>query len=123
MIICFGKDSKVTERYQFESAQIERLMRPKELGLTADFYGGRVTKIARVKNSPVLIFANDENVTIDTGFESERIKELEVFELKRAMRLIGVDFDVKIGNREKLLSILGSATGETPDSEVSTDAR
>jgi hypothetical protein len=79
--------------------------------------------VAQVKDSALLILANDSNETIDTGVDSERIRELEPIELKQVMKLLGVKFDAKIGNKETLLSILDNATGVTPEKEVTNDAR
>jgi len=123
MLYLFGSKSKITERNQFTTAKIDRLMRPKQLGLDENWYGGRVTKLAQVKDSALLILANDSNETIDTGVDSERIRELEPIELKQVMKLLGVKFDGKIGNKETLLSILDNATGVTPEPKVTEDAR
>ena len=118
----FGEKSKVTEKYQFETARLAGLARPKEFGLDENWYGGRVTKIARVKESVILILANDANETIDTAVESERIRELELPELKKMMKLLGIEFDGKLGSKERLLSILDSATGGQPEQPAQEDA-
>jgi len=122
MLYYFGENSKVTEKYQFETARLSCLLRPIAFGLDENWYGGRVTKIARVKESVILILANDANETIDTAVESERIKELELSELKKMMKLLGIVFDGKLGSKEQLLSILDSATGEQPEKTAQADA-
>ena len=99
--------TKVLDRdYTSLNVPLKNLVPISRYGLGQHFYGGRVTYIGVLKDSPVLLLVNNESGIniIDTAVE--KLEDLNCEVLKKYARDRNIEFDWRKATKEEVVELL-----------------
>jgi hypothetical protein len=75
--------TSIKEKYPYRTTKLDPpILHPKVYGFTQDYFGGNVSKIAKIRNSPWCILVDKNDNTLALFLPVESIKELKYDELK-----------------------------------------
>jgi len=64
LIIHVDKDMLVQDKYQFRTSKNKQVYHADIYGISPNYFGGRATKVAEMKDEPYVLVVNDDDITV-----------------------------------------------------------
>ena len=103
-------NSKIVDRdYSVLNVPLGEFKTTEEYGLNEDFYGGNVTHIASVKDSPIKLLINNEDSCMEVvDVATDNIKDIDIMSLKQYAKARGLQFTWTC-TKDDIISLLESS--------------
>lgn len=107
-------NTKVLDRdYSIVDVPLESIKTTAEYGLSEEFYGGSITHIAKVKDSPVLLLINNDDEPLKVvDVATPSLDDIDYNTLKKYAKSKGIAFDKDGATKDKLYDIVKSIVVE-----------
>lgn len=107
-------NTKVLDRdYTVVNVPLESLKTIREYGLNEEFYGGSITHIAKVKDSPVLLLINNDDEPLQVvDVATLTLDDIDYNTLKKYAKSKGIAFDKDGTTKDKLYDVVKSIVME-----------
>jgi hypothetical protein len=99
--------------YTIIDVPLENIKTTAEYGLPEEFYGGSITHIAKVKDSPVLLLINNDDEPLKVvDVATPSLDDIDYNTLKKYAKSKGIAFDKESATKEKLYDMVKSIVVE-----------